>query len=373
MSGLAQVAARLQQFDRQTWPTHRVALTERMAALLSNHRLVIADVGAAAGPESHWLELARYIHFLTFEPVERTTPSPAPEYLSTNFKVGLGSARRTAELHLMKDLDASTLCEVNHHRIDDFVIADGLQQTGTLSIELDTLDHCLREKNELSPHFLKVDVEGADLDVLRGATKALHESVLAVRIEVSFLERHKGAPFFGDTDAFLRHHGFQLFQLSHERWIRRNQLYGCSSEPQLAWGDAVYFLTREKFLERLAPLSPADREILLTRFITILLAFGVHDYAAELLDHAKTANLLPAEPAADLRKAVTDSLDDCPLHIVMSFAGLLFSVGILILTLPVASARQRGIYYLKQRAGHFFYLLWRLTTRGGPQGSCISE
>lgn len=372
MRGLADIAAWLQQFDRRAWPAHRVALTERMRAALTRDKLIIADVGAAAGPETHWLELAEFIHLLTFEPLPRENV-PKPEYLWTNFQVALGAERRQAELRLMKNPDASTLREVNHPRIDDFVIADGLKQTGTLPIELDTLDHCLESRAGLSPHFLKVDVEGADLDVLRGAQKTLQESILAIKIEVSFLERHKGAPFFSDTDAFLREHGFQIFQLSQEKWIRRNNVYGYTTEPQLAWGDALYFLSREKFLERISSLEEPRRELETTRFITTLLAYGIHDYAMELIEQAEKQKLLPHESTAELRKAVQDSMEDSPLYLVESCAGVLFSFFVLLLCLPVPSTRERGIHYLKQRAGRFLYLFRRLCTRGGPQGSCISE
>ena len=373
MSAMAQIAAWLQRFDRRAWPAHRVALTEKMSAALSRDKLVIADVGAAAGPESHWLELGKFIHFLTFEPVARTGSSAAPEYQWTNFQVGLGAERRQAELRLMKNLDASTLCEVNHPRIDDFLIAEGLKQTGTMSIELDTLDHCLLGKPDLAPHFLKVDVEGADLDVLRGATDALGQSVLGVRVEVSFLERHKGTPFFADTDTFLRERGFQLFQLSQERWVRKNRVYGYTSEPQVAWGDALYFLTREKFLERLTHLEPIRRELEVTRFLTILLAHGVHDFAVEIIDHAQRVKLIPSETVADFRTAVQNSLEDSPLYLLESFAGSLFSLAILLVSLPVPAARERAIFYAKQRGSRFLYLLRRICTRSGPQGSCISE
>lgn len=372
MSAMAQIAAWLQRLDRRAWPAHRVALTERMRATLTKEKISIADVGAAAGPETHWLELAEYIHLLTFEPVPRESRSK-PEYQCTNFQVGLGAERRKADLRLMTNLDASTLCEVNQARINDFVIADGLKQTGTMPIELETLDHCLSEKPGLSPHFLKIDVEGADLDVLRGATQPLRESVLGVRIEVSFLERHKGTPFFSETDAFLRERGFHLFQLSQEKWIRRNKVHGYTSEPQLAWGDALYFLTREKLFERLANLETAHHEPLLTRFITILLAYGAHDYAAELIEHSQRAKFLAQEPADDLRKSIQDSMEDSPLYLAESFAGVLFSLVVLVLSLPVPAARERGIHYVKQRAERFLYLLRRLCTRGGPQGSCISE
>jgi FkbM family methyltransferase len=57
----------------------------------------------------------------------------------------------------------------------------------TLEIETTTLDaFCHRERiNEID--FLQVDVQGADLQVLEGASEILKCSILAVQIELSFL------------------------------------------------------------------------------------------------------------------------------------------------------------------------------------------
>ena len=41
----------------------------------------------------------------------------------------------------MKDTDASSLCEVMRKILVDSVIADGLKQVGSLTLELDSLDH----------------------------------------------------------------------------------------------------------------------------------------------------------------------------------------------------------------------------------------
>ena len=75
MSWVAKVAESL-TFDRRMWPPHRVVLTSGMRSILAGDPLVVADVGSANGPEPRWLELRDFIHFLTFEPVERERDGP---------------------------------------------------------------------------------------------------------------------------------------------------------------------------------------------------------------------------------------------------------------------------------------------------------
>jgi FkbM family methyltransferase len=70
-----------------------------------------------------------------------------------------------------------------------------------------TLDG-LRVKHGLkAPFLLKADVQGAELDVLAGATETLRESEYVV-LEVSFFEFFRGGPLFHEVVAFMQARGF---------------------------------------------------------------------------------------------------------------------------------------------------------------------
>lgn len=369
---VSRMASALQRFDRYVWPSRRVVLTPAMKASLTDVPLVVADVGAASGPEERWNSVISYVRFLTFEP-GRPQAEPDSAGLMTNLAIGLSSGKARGVLHIMADQDASTLCQVNHSIVDAFAIAQGLHEVGTTEIDLDTLDSCLERFPKLMPDFLKIDVEGADLEVLRGSQQALRRCILGVRVEVSFLERHSQAPFFGETDEFLRECGFQLFHLSRERWVRRNLVHGFTSDPQLAWGDAVYFLTTERIMQRLASRSTADRLAIISKLIAILLVHGVHDFAVEIIDEAAKRRLLPDNLLEELKGAVLRSVDRSVFYLVKCFGGLLFAMGVFVLAFPLKTARQRATFYVQQRAGHLFRILVRMAGRSGPQKSCISD
>lgn len=57
--------------------------------------------------------------------------------------------------------------------------------------------------------FLKVDVQGYELEVLRGAPRILSE-VQAVLLEVALLQINKGAPLFAEVVAFMKSRGFEV-------------------------------------------------------------------------------------------------------------------------------------------------------------------
>jgi FkbM family methyltransferase len=60
--------------------------------------------------------------------------------------------------------------------------------------------------------YLKLDIQGAELDVLRGATNLLRR-VVVISTEVEFVPLYKEQPLFADVDTFLRSQGFVLHAL----------------------------------------------------------------------------------------------------------------------------------------------------------------
>ena len=72
-------------------------------------------------------------------------------------------------------------------------------QVKDIKVEVDTLDNICKEQ-DFYPTFLKIDVEGAELEVLQGATNILN-SINALMVEITF---HKKEIF-----QLLEKYGFQ--------------------------------------------------------------------------------------------------------------------------------------------------------------------
>lgn len=63
--------------------------------------------------------------------------------------------------------------------------------------------------------FLKIDVQGAELDVLRGAKETLARTA-AVQLEVPFMRYNSGAPSFLDVIHFMDERGFSPLEISNQ-------------------------------------------------------------------------------------------------------------------------------------------------------------
>lgn len=85
--------------------------------------------------------------------------------------------------------------------------------------QLQTLDSILAEDDQYGqPDFIKLDVQGYELEVLKGAPLALSYAQF-VLCEVSLIDINKGAPLLTDVIRFMDEHGFMAYDICS--FIRR--------------------------------------------------------------------------------------------------------------------------------------------------------
>jgi FkbM family methyltransferase len=129
--------------------------------------------------------------------------------------------------------------------------------------------------------FLKVDVQGADLDVLRGAERTL-DHLLALQVEVEFVPLYQGVPLFAEIDIHMRGRGFwfHTFRDLGSRSFKplSNGASGIDEGfNQRLWADAVY-IRNPLELAALSDAKLAKLAILLHDL------YGSHDVAHRCLE-----------------------------------------------------------------------------------------
>ncbi|MEM7600055.1 MAG: FkbM family methyltransferase [Verrucomicrobiota bacterium] len=237
-------------------------LPDNVRESLRRDPLRFADVGGAMGLGERWNPVRDCLEVMSFEPDARSGAD------GTVHRIALGDKQQKSRtLHLARMSAASGFYD-HHPEMKRFVVDEWLETVGSESVATTTLDHVSDGK---PVDFLKLDVEGAELEVLRGAGETL-KNVLALQVEVSFTERHVGAPLFAEVDSFLIDHGFRLHHIESERWLRNNKTCGSNSNAQLIWGDAVYLRNHADWIEDDFP-----------KWLLILQAYGFHDYGVDRL------------------------------------------------------------------------------------------
>ena len=82
-------------------------------------------------------------------------------------------------------------------------------------LEMTTLDDLVSEFQLKGKFFLKLDVQGAELDVLSGASNCLNDTEF-ILLEVSLLSYNKDGPLFAEVVSFLNSKGFVLFDICNQ-------------------------------------------------------------------------------------------------------------------------------------------------------------
>ena len=107
----------------------------------------------------------------------------------------------------------------------------------THQIPMQRLDDLLRERSLGPVALLKLDVQGYELEVLRGGAVALSQAAV-VLLETSFLEFNRGGATFAEVVAFMSEHGFCVYDICS--LIRRSDLALDVSDGTLVQSDLLF-------------------------------------------------------------------------------------------------------------------------------------
>ena len=226
-----------------------------MASLL-DRPVVAVDVGSRDGVRESWRALGPNAVLVGFDPdpqecarLNARAAGPAEERYEP---FALGAKSGPATLNVTRDPQSSSLYEPSAAAIGRHPELWRHEPLRTEEIVLTTLDDWARDSGIAALDALKVDVQGAELDVLRGG-----EGVLAgariVEAEVEFQELYGGQPLFCEVSAHLRAAGFVLWRLRelHHATLapagRGEPVFGVGDYVErtrlggrLAWGNAVF-------------------------------------------------------------------------------------------------------------------------------------
>lgn len=248
----------------------------------------VFDVGARGGLHKRWRRCIAPVVGIGFDAdANECARLNALETGVRYLPYVLGAENGThAALHITASPGSSSLFEPNMGFVEQFPYGSAMAVQRTIAVTLTTLDSVC-EKMQVMPDVLKLDIQGGELDVLKGARKVL-PSTLLVESEVEFNQQYKNGPLFGDMDRFLREQGWQLLGLRRSYWRR----YPAPSADggTLMHGDALWI--NEDLI------STAGHETHL-KAIAALRVYRQLDYVAKLAGECSlnsTSGLYPVSP-----------------------------------------------------------------------------
>jgi FkbM family methyltransferase len=132
-------------------------------------------------------------------------------------------ARAAAELGTSVDFTFSLLGPESKPEVDFFVMGTGSSVLSELSnvpretirLPMRTLDELLGERGMRGPDLLKLDLQGFELEALKGASASLAAAEVVV-LECALLPYNEGAPLLPDVFAFMKERSFFPYELDDQ-------------------------------------------------------------------------------------------------------------------------------------------------------------
>jgi FkbM family methyltransferase len=205
-------------------------------------KIAIVDIGAQDLVwEEHIyapLQRAGATSVVGFEPLPDTGSIPRridPSVVMLNHFVGAGGP---AVFHVTQFDPASSLFDPNTEFLSQFQDLPIMCKTvETIEVQTTRLDD-IAEIGFCD--FLKIDVQGGELDVLKGAERVL-DKIITIHCEVEFAAVYRDQPLFSEIDTHLRTAGFELINLINAGYNRYQALPGhVASGSRLLWAEAIY-------------------------------------------------------------------------------------------------------------------------------------
>lgn len=282
-----------------------MGLARLIAALPRDFVLTLVDVGSAGGLNPRWRPFQSIISAILFDPREAGASGALGRGQTRVYPVALSDQPGEAELHI------TALPNMSSFLRPDPKVFGRYRKKGADAkvvhsemVRVERLDS-LAQADGFRPHVLKVDTQGSELMVLKGAEQSL-QSVLLAEIEVSFFQRYVGQPVFADIEAWMQQRGFELIELHRLKRYRaanslgiRHSLTGDAQRSgRVTYGDAI-FLRNEDAIQAAAA---SDGGTSLLRAALALIAYGKADHAAALLENGR--QFLPADRAEPIARAL---------------------------------------------------------------------
>lgn len=126
-------------------------------------------------------------------------------------------AREFSGIHIAQTLVGDRTGPVEFHVHGDqssmFSGTPGGVTDQKIAIEMTTLDELVRKMKLPFPELIKLDLQGAELQALAGASECLTHAQ-AVMLELSFIPLQKNWPLIGDVIPFMKERGFICYDIT---------------------------------------------------------------------------------------------------------------------------------------------------------------
>jgi FkbM family methyltransferase len=296
-------------------------MIHRLNALdtLARHPLALVDVGMRAGLQGYWPVFGKNMRVIGFEPDEKEFQSLSAQrtpHQQIVLPYVLDSEPRKRDFYIRAHNRAAdgfyvglkwwsarlglTVKEQLPERYRDYLPTPDAREgtTNTVPIETTTFNKVAREHDLGTVDFMKIDTEGAELDIIKGASDHLGpDGILGIEVEIRTLPT-LNSPLFHEVYPYLYDLGYYLADVDLYRRSRavlplpvaadhrdhndKPLAVGHTIGGQIAVGDALFM--RDLLTDGFQPDKGNEAHLCrIIKHACLYELFAMPDCAAELL------------------------------------------------------------------------------------------
>jgi len=201
--------------------------------MFGNRALVIYDVGANRGNTTRrFLEYFPAARIFAFEPFPALVKEMQDQFMGNPNVVidasGIAEKSGTQLFYVNTSIDTSSFLPSKLTGLNSDPQVKTREQ---ITVPIKTIEDSLKENNLQHIHILKLDIQGSELNALKGASQLLkNKKIDLIYTEAYFIQQYVDQPLFPEIALYLLNYGYQLQDIY-------NPIYG---KGKLAWCDAVF-------------------------------------------------------------------------------------------------------------------------------------
>jgi FkbM family methyltransferase len=306
---------------------HAAKRIQLQRLILGSEDMIGIDVGAAEGLQPHWWSFEGVARMYLFEPHGesanklRSLYATSPyEYMFHVIPIGLGAATGIRDFYMLNAPTGSSLYPIDP--TSEFAGPDNryVHPIRATSVQVHKLSEVLDAQGLPRVDIAKLDVQGAELEVLQGLDSDRLSSLVLVEAEVNIsggitrtTSPYIGTPSWAALDEFFLSIGMRLLDLGVSRshrakdgdsdWYQREVFDAYANSPGVsaaAWeADVVY--VRDYRL-----LIAAKNAAALRRLVVALCGYRFFSEAFFIVEQASSSGVFGIQDASAIQHAIVD-------------------------------------------------------------------
>ena len=275
--------------------------------------LIVFDIGASGGLDQFWRQWEPGLKTFCFDPL--TTEVERLNANEKNPNVQYYAAWLTCDdYEEIFGRDAPTVGSNSSFELTSAVYATKIlrqnyiqkyfnkEQSVVYTETRTTIDQFCLQHQVNDVDFIKIDTDGHDYFVIRGALETLTKrGVLGLQVECQFHgPDHDHSNTFANIDRVLRGTGFTMFDLDAWRYTRQSlpgrfyyDIPAQTIDGQVQWCETLYL--RDPIVNTTFPFgsTPPLRDVKMLKLLALYDAFGLPDCSAQLLLELRKKSAVP--------------------------------------------------------------------------------